>query len=176
MRCALVACLPLLAACAPPPPAAPAPPPFDRAAAATEVVHALDDLHDAAAHADGPRYFAHFAPRATFLGTDATERWSLAALHAYADPRFAAGKGWVYRVVDRTVDFTCDGGVAWFEEVLRGEKAGPSRGSGVLVREGGRWLLVQYNLAITVPNDRFAAVRALLDTPAQEDRAPATGR
>lgn len=44
----------------------------------TKAINAvLDDFHDAAAKADGDRYFKHFAPRAIFLGTDATERWSV---------------------------------------------------------------------------------------------------
>ena len=68
-------------------------PPFDRAAAERAVTRELDDLHDAAAHSDLARYFGHYAPGATFLGTDATERWDLAAFHAYADPPFAQGKG-----------------------------------------------------------------------------------
>jgi ketosteroid isomerase-like protein len=167
MRRALLASLLLLAAaCAPPEPAAsPSPPPVDRAAAERDVARELDDLHDAAAHADGARYFAHYTPDATFLGTDATERWDLAAFHAHADPRFAKGTGWVYHVVRRAVTLSADGAVAWFDEDLRGEKAGACRGSGVLVRAGGRWLVAQYNLAVTVPNERFAAVRAAIDAP-----------
>ncbi|HQY65026.1 MAG TPA: serine hydrolase domain-containing protein, partial [Polyangiaceae bacterium] len=50
---------------------------------------------------------------------------------------------------------------------------GPARGSGVLVREGGRYKILQYNLAITVPNERFASVKRLLAAPpAPGDKAP----
>src|SRR5579883_2241521 len=107
---------------------------FDRASAERDVASVLDDFHDAAAHADEPRYFAHFAPDAVFLGTDATERWDLAAFRAYAHERFSQGKGWTYHVVRRAIDFSADGDVAWFDEDLRGDRAGPTRGSGVLVR------------------------------------------
>jgi hypothetical protein len=166
MKRALLAPLLLLAAaCAPPEPAVAPAPPLDRAAAERDVGRELDDLHDAAAHADGARYFAHYTKDATFLGTDAKERWDLAAFHAYADPKFAKGKGWVYHVERRAVVLSADGSVAWFDEDLRGEKAGASRGSGVLVRADGRWLVAQYNLALTVPNERFAAVRAAIDAP-----------
>jgi SnoaL-like domain len=174
VRLPLLACLvPSVIACAAPPPAAsPASPPFDHAAAERAVARELDDLHDAAARSDLARYFGHYAPGATFLGTDATEHWDLAAFHAYADPRFAQGKGWVFHAGRRTVSFSADGAVAWFEEDLRGEKLGPSRGSGVLVRDHERWLVSQYNLALTVPNERFTAVRALLDAPPAAGGAP----
>ena len=142
---------------------APAHAPFDRTSAARAVAHALDDLHDAAAHADEPRYFAHFAPEGVFLGTDATERWDIPAFRAYAHERFARGTGWTYTVTRRAVTFSPDGQIAWFDEELRGEKAGPCRGSGVLVLRGGRYLVAQYNLALTVPNERFREVRDLLD-------------
>jgi hypothetical protein len=142
-----------------------APPPHDRDLASREVGRLLDDLHDAAAHADEARYFTHFAPGAVFLGTDATERWDLGAFRAYAHPRFSAGKGWVYRVQRRAVTVAKDGATAWFDEDLLGEKAGPTRGSGVLVREDGRWLVAQYNLAFTVPNERFDDLRKLLASP-----------
>ncbi len=112
---------------------------------------------------------AHYAPGAVFLGTDATEHWDVKALQAYAHPRFAEGKGWVIHSVCRTLDFSPDGSVAWFDEELHGDRLGPARGSGVLVHVGGRWLVAQYNLALTVPNDRFGEVRGLLDAPAVGD-------
>jgi len=167
VRRPLLACLvsSMVACAAPPAAVSPAAPPFDRAAAERAVTRELDDLHDAAAHSDLARYFGHYAPGATFLGTDATERWDLAAFHAYADRPFAQGKGWVFHAVRRAVAFSPDGAVAWFDEDLRGEKLGPARGSGVLVKDHERWRVAQYNLALTVPNERFAAVRALLDAP-----------
>jgi hypothetical protein len=131
------------------------------------IARTLDDFHDAAAKADEPRYFAHFARGGIFLGTDATERWDVAAFRAFAHPHFARGHGWTYRATRRSVTLSRDGAVAWFDEDLLGEKIGPCRGSGVLVREDGSWKLAQYNLALTVPNERFAAVRAAIDaTPA----------
>lgn len=135
---------------------------FDRASETQSIARELDDFHDAAAHADETRYFAHFAPSGVFLGTDATERWDVPAFRAYAHPFFAKGKGWTYKVVRRSVDFAKSGDVAWFDEELLGERAGPCRGSGVLVRDGGRWLVAQYNLAFTIPNAKFDALREML--------------
>jgi len=119
----------------------------------TEVARVLDDFHDAAAKADEARYFAHFAPEGVFLGTDATERWTVAEFRAYAHPHFAKGKGWTCAPRDRFVTFSPRGDVAWFDELLDHASYGELRGSGVLRRVDGEWKLVQYNLAFTVPND-----------------------
>jgi SnoaL-like protein len=123
----------------------------------------VDGWHDAAARADEAAYFGAFAPNAVFLGTDATERWSLDAFRAYAHPHFAKGKAWSFKSVRREVTLGCDGRVAWFDEDLATPNLGPARGSGVLVVVDGAWMIAQYNLAITVPNERFKEVKALLE-------------
>jgi SnoaL-like domain len=125
------------------------------------VARELDDFHDAAARADEDRYFAHFAPSGVFLGTDATERWDITAFRAFAHPFFARGKAWTFRATRRAV--AVRGDTAWFDEDLATDTLGPARGSGVLVRREGRWLLEQYVLSITVPNERFRDVRELLE-------------
>ncbi len=135
---------------------------FDHGSAERAVARELDDFHDAAAHADEGRYFAHFAPDAVFLGTDATERWDVAAFRAYAHPHFASGHGWTYHPQRRAIVFAPGGSVAWFDEDLMGERTGPTRGSGVLVASGGRWLIAQYNLTFTIPNERFDDLRKML--------------
>lgn len=142
------------ASAAPPGPAAPRP------ASADEIAAVLDDWHAAAASADEARYFGHFAEDAIFLGTDATERWTVAAFRAYAHPHFERGTAWAFRAARR--DVMVEGALAWFDEDLTTENLGPARGSGVLRYEDGRWKIVQYNLTITIPNERFAAVRAAL--------------
>ena len=72
----------LLAACVAPP----------RGDALDQVDATLDALHAAAARADGPAYFALFAPRATFIGTDPGEHWDLAAFtQAVAEEAAASG-------------------------------------------------------------------------------------
>lgn len=119
----------------------------------------LDDWHDAAARADEPRYFAHFAPDGVFLGTDARERWDAAAFRAFAHPFFAKGKAWTMRPSNRHV--AVDGDHAWFDEALE-TTYGPCRGSGVLKLLDGAWKIEQYNLALTIPNDRVRAVQQLL--------------
>ena len=125
-----------------------------------EAAAAIDALHAAAASADGPAYFALFTPDARFIGTDATERWSLAEFRAYAEPYFARGQGWTYTPVERTVTIApiqC-GCVAWFDEVLDSQSYGVTRGSGVLRKTRTGWKIEQYVLSFTVPNDRARAV------------------
>jgi hypothetical protein len=139
------------------------PPAFDEATARAAVDRELDDLHDAAARADERRYFDHFAPEGVFLGTDVTERWTVPAFRAYAHPHFSKGQGWTYHPLRRVIAFAPAGDLAWFDEDLRGERIGPTRGAGVLVHRGGRWLVTLYDLSITVPNERFDAVKAVLD-------------
>ena len=124
------------------------------------IVAALDDFNDAAAQADEARYFAHFASDGVFVGTDATERWDKASFQAYAHPHFAKGKAWSFKGVNRRI--VVRGDLAWFEEDLETQNLGPARGSGVLVWQDGHWLLEQYVLSSTIPNDKFAAVKALL--------------
>ncbi len=130
-----------------------------------EIARVLDDWHDAAAKADEGRYFGHFASNGVFLGTDATERWDVASFRAYAHPHFAKGKAWTMRAISRHIAFAEGARIAWFDEGLETVNLGPARGSGVLVRENGAWRIAQYNLTITVPNERFKEVRDLLAKP-----------
>ena len=160
---ALAACAPALEASSP----RPVPVTPDREEARRSVGAVLDAFHAAAASADEARYFAHFARGGVFLGTDATERWDVEAFRAYAHPHFAKGKAWVFRAARRTVTLSDSGTVAWFDEDLVTEKMGPARGSGVLVLEDGVFRIAQYNLTITVPNERFDSVRDMLAAPAQ---------
>jgi ketosteroid isomerase-like protein len=127
---------------------------------------ALDDYHDDAAEADEKRYFDHFAEDAVFLGTDATERWTKAEFQVWAKPHFARGKAWTFHATRRAIHVDSAGAIAWFDEDLTTGGLGPSRGSGVLVLKNGTWLIAQYNLAITVPNDQLDAVKEMLQAAA----------
>ena len=138
--------LALLGACAT------VPPPQDERTAAAAT---LDALHAAAARADGEAYFALYTPDAVFIGTDVTERWSLPAFRAYAQPIFSQGRGWTYTPRTRTITLApvpcrC---VAWFDEVLDSASYGTSRGTGVLIRDGRHWRVAQYALTFPIPND-----------------------
>jgi len=120
------------------------------------VARTLDALHASAAKADGETYFSLWAQDAVFIGTDASERWTIDQFRAAFGPYFAQGKGFTYAPRERHVDLVpapC-GCVAMFDEILDSAKYGVTRDSGVAVRgEDGTWRLVQYHLTLPMPND-----------------------
>ncbi len=124
----------------------------------------IDRMHEAAARADGDAYFALFTPDARFIGTDATERWTLDQFRAYARPHFARGQGWTYRPHDRVATVTSDPCrcLVWFDELLDSDAYGLTRGSGVVRLTDDGWRIEQYVLSIPVPNDRARAVVGLI--------------
>lgn len=122
-------------------------------AAEAAVSRVLDDFHDAAAKADFERYFGHFARESVFLGTDATEHWTVEEFKEYARPSFDAGRGWTYVPTSRHVYLSADRDTAWFDELLDNQSYGETRGTGVLVLEDGSWKIAQYHLTIPIPNE-----------------------
>jgi ketosteroid isomerase-like protein len=132
-----------------------------------EAGRVLDAWHDAAARGDYDAYFGRMTRDAVFLGTDKTERWVGAEFRDWARPYFdgptAYGEGaWTYRSIERHVDVSSNGNIAWADEVLWNEKYGHCRGTAVLRRsvEDGRLRVAHYGLAFLVPNEVAAEVTA----------------
>lgn len=137
---------------------------------ADRIARVLDDLHDAASKADADRYFALFAESAVFLGTDASERWTLEQFKAYAKPHFDAGRGWTYLPRPDSRHIEVRGDAAWFDELLDNAKYGQCRGSGVLLKHpDGRWLIAQYNLSVPIPNDLLPDVAQMIRQRAKQE-------
>jgi hypothetical protein len=124
--------------------------PRDPEAAIDEV---LSSFHAAASEANGDLYFSLFAEEAVFMGTDATERWSVDQFKAFADPYFSQGRGWTYVAKERNIYVAAEGTMAWFDEILWNEAYGTCRGTGVLLLTDHGWRIAQYNLSIPIPND-----------------------
>lgn len=122
----------------------------------------LDGWHAAAAKADEAQYFGAMAPEFVFLGTDATERWELAAFRDFAHPYFAKGKAWTFVPRDRHVVLSPQGDVAWFDEKVDSASYGECRGSGVVRRIEGSWKIAHYNLTIPIPNALAKEVVAMI--------------
>ncbi len=113
----------------------------------------LDGFHSNASKAQFNAYFAAFAPDGVFIGTDATERWTVEQFKAYTKPHFDKGRGWTYIVAERHLNVSADGKHASFDELLDNTSLGRCRGTGVLRMVDGQWRIEQYHLTIPVPNE-----------------------
>lgn len=113
----------------------------------------LDRFHGAAPKAQFNEYFSSFTPDGVFIGTDASERWTVEQFKAYAKPHFDKGRGWTYTMVERHINVSADGKHASFDELLDNASLGRCRGTGVLRRVDGQWRIEQYHLTIPVPNE-----------------------
>lgn len=118
----------------------------------------LDTLHATADKGQLDDYFSLYTDTAIFLGTDATERWTMEQFRTYAEPAFADGHGWTYKVVDRHIELSPMKNVAWFDERLTNDTYGETRGTGTLLRTNDGWKIAQYNLTFTIPNEKADAV------------------
>jgi len=92
-----------------------------------------------------------------FIGTDATERWDKQEFMDYAKPHFDKGKAWNFSSLERNIEISEDGKTAWIDELLNTQMK-ICRGSGVLINKNGKWLIKQYVLSMTVPNDLASKV------------------
>lgn len=120
---------------------------------AGQVNAVLDNWHNAAGEANFDKYFNHFAgDSAIFMGTDATERWTIAEFKPWSKPYFDRGKAWNFTPVERHIYFSDNGRTAWFDESLDTPNLGPARGTGVLKLKNGEWKIAHYNLSIPIPN------------------------
>lgn len=117
-----------------------------------EIDNVLDDLHRYAANANMKAYFSLYNEDAVFIGTDASETWTLEDFKQYASPVFSSGKGWTYTPVERQITVAKSAQTAWFVEMLHSETYGTTRGTGVLVKSEDQWKIAQYHLTIPIPN------------------------
>jgi hypothetical protein len=125
------------------------------------VIEALDAFHDAATSAHAERYFGAFAPEGVFLGTDATERWTVETFRVWAEPAFARRSAWMFTPFAQNVTRApgkLGATIAWFDEELHSRAYGLCRGTGVLRRIDGTWRIAQYNLTVPVPNELLGEV------------------
>ena len=119
----------------------------------SEINLILNNWHKAAAEANFNSYFDAMADDAIFIGTDATENWNKPAFIQFAKPYFDKGKAWNFTSLERNIYFSSDKKTAWFDELLNTQMK-ICRGSGVLVVDkNGNWIIKQYVLSMTIPND-----------------------
>ena len=135
--------------------------------AEAQVAEVLDRLNQASSTADETTYFSLFTPDARYVGTDATEHWTMAQFRAFAEPWFKRDSAWSFPATSRTItiapiDCRC---IAWFEEKLNSAAYGETRGSGVMRLTDDGWKIEQYVLSLPVPNDKADTVVALIRRP-----------
>ncbi len=118
-----------------------------------KIAKVMNDFHLAASHADGDLYFSLFTEDAVFIGTDATERWSIDEFKAFAEPYFSQGQGWTYVPQERHIHILPTGAAARFDEILSNESYGTCRGTGVVELTSVGWRISQYTLTIPIPNE-----------------------
>lgn len=121
----------------------------------------IDSWHKAAEIADKEGYFNFMDEDGIFLGTDAAERWTKKEFFKWSSPYFDKAPAWTLTPVRREIMLSKDKKFAWFDEDLN-TGMGPCRGSGVLVKKGNIWRLVQYNLALTIPNEAIEEIKPIV--------------
>lgn len=118
-----------------------------------QIITLLDEFNVAAANADFDKYFDFYAEDAIFIGTDATENWDKKSFMVWAKPFFDKKRTWNFKSIQRNIFFDKTGNVAWFDELLNTQMK-ICRGSGVLVKQNGKWKVSQYVLSMTIPNEQ----------------------
>jgi ketosteroid isomerase-like protein len=123
---------------------------------AEEVRAAIGQLIDAQNTGDAERLRTLLSerPGSMHIGTDAGEWWTSKEL---LDDVAASGGGDDVQVVADDFDVHFQGDVAWVEGrgrfINRSGGERPVRVTGVLIREHGRWAMMQSHSSIAVPND-----------------------
>ncbi|MFT5969553.1 MAG: hypothetical protein ACI8ZO_000041 [Flavobacteriales bacterium] len=139
-------------------------PKVDESVAKQEINATLDLWHAAASEADLEVYFNYIHPNGYFLGTDALENWDKTTFYNFSKPHFNTAPAWAFKPHSRMIFFSEDGKTAWFNELLD-TWMDACRGSGVMVRTAEGWKIMQYNLAMLVPNDKVQDyLKVLADT------------
>ena len=116
----------------------------------------------AAAQANLNEYFGCFTKNGRFLGTDASENWTVDEFYSFSKPHFDNGKAWTFIPKPGSRKITLQTGhdgqplFASFDELLDSVSfKASSRGSGTCIYRPSNksWLVLQYHLSFPIPND-----------------------
>ncbi len=121
----------------------------------------LDQWHNDAAETNFEAYFSTFSDSGIYIGTDASEIWSLEEFKSFSKPYFDNGKAWSFKAIDRNLYTSNNSEVIWFDELLD-TWMGKCRGSGVFQIDNGTWKLEHYVLSLTVPNAKMDSVISVI--------------
>ncbi|MGB0836755.1 MAG: nuclear transport factor 2 family protein [Flavobacteriaceae bacterium] len=141
--------------------------PRDTVKEAEEISTVIDAWHKDVAEYRFDSYFSAMDEESFFIGTDANERWTKTQFMEFSQPFFERESTWDFKAIDRNLIIDPDYPIAWFDEVLD-TWMGLCRGSGVLKKVEGQWLLEHYVLSLAVPNDSMDAVIQILPSKAHQ--------
>ncbi|GAA5024354.1 hypothetical protein GCM10011506_07930 [Marivirga lumbricoides] len=122
----------------------------------------LNAWHKAAATADEDFFFGTMAEDGIYLGTDKTEKWTRDEMREWAKEYFERESAWSFEATSRDVYFSADGKTAWFNEKLN-TWMGICKGTGVLVKQKGKWKIALYDLSVTIDNDKIQEFVKLIE-------------
>ena len=126
----------------------------------THISGILNKWHNDASQANHEAYIGAMAPDGVYIGTDASEHWSVAEFSKWSKPYFDRKHTWHFTAFNRHLYLAPDGTTAWFDELLI-TQMGVCRGSGVLSKQDGQWKIAQYVLSAAIPNEVMKTVTAL---------------
>lgn len=114
----------------------------------------MNKWHNDVAVFDYEAYFGFMSNEFIFLGTDPSERWTKETFATFCKPYFERKSTWDFKTNWRNWYFSKDKETAWFEESLD-TQMDECRGSGVLVKENGKWKIAHYNLTVLIENEKM---------------------
>jgi len=129
----------------------------------------MDDWHAAAGQANFDGYFGPMDETFIFLGTAPEERWTKIEFSEFSKPYFDNGHAWDFKASNRKWVFSKNKKMAWFDEDLNTWMRG-CRGSGILQKKKGKWVIVYYNLHVLIENEKMKEFIELRDKEIEEGK------
>ena len=126
------------------------------------VFRVLDSVHAAHANGNADQFFRNFAHDAVLFGTAPGERWNLEEYRAFSADAFARQVSRPREILTRHIVISDDASLAWFDERQRRAGDLELRSSGVLRHDDGQWQLVQFRVALPLPNELVPEYEAML--------------
>jgi hypothetical protein len=142
----------------------------------TDISNLLDRFHDSAARSNFEEYFNCFSPNGCFVGTDATEYWTVEEFKLYCEPHFRSPSAWIYLPISgkRTLfPFSSSTAasassppvMASFDELLQSKSMNCDvRGTGTVVwnTDKQKWEILSYYLSFPIPDAVGSRVTRLI--------------
>lgn len=114
----------------------------------------INAWHKSASLAEFEAFFEIMSDDFIYLGTAPGERWNKTEFAAFCKPYFDKGKAWDFKPSNRIWSESGSSKIVWFTEDLDTWMKG-CRGSGVMIKQKGKWKLAYYNLSVLIENEKI---------------------